>query len=330
MIIQTLLSILIGMIIVLVLTPKWIVKAKKLGLEGKDMNKFNPKEKVSEAGGICVVFGMVFGIIVYLLISFFAKVQLSAIPKILVFLITIILTSFIGLADDFHGWKKGLTKTARLIFLAIAALPLLVLNILYPNPYTLGLSFVYPIWFIILGFVGASSTFNFLAGYNGLETSQGIIVITALSIVNYLNKNIWLASIGIIIVACLIAFYHFNKFPAKVFPGNALTYTIGACIATIAILGRIELFAVFLFIPYIIETILKLRGNLNKESFGKAKSDGSLDKPYDKIYGLEHLAIVLLQKIKPSHKAYEKEVVLVINAFQIIMILLGILIFKVV
>jgi UDP-N-acetylglucosamine--dolichyl-phosphate N-acetylglucosaminephosphotransferase len=103
---------------------------------------------------------------------------------------------------------------------------------------------------------------------------------------------------------------------------------VGALIATISILGNIEKIAVFFFIPYIMETILKLRGGLKKESFAKLnKKDGSLEPPYKKIYGIEHLAIIILKKIKPNKKAYEKEVVYLINFFQIIIILIGLAIF---
>jgi len=117
----------------------------------------------------------------------------------------------------------------------------------------------------------------------------------------------------------------FNKYPAKIFPGDALTYSVGALIATIAILGNIEKIAVFFFIPYIIEVFLKARGKLVKESFAKVNPDGSLEMPYNKIYGLEHLAIYLLKIIKPSKRVYEKEVVYLINLFQLIIIILGIL-----
>ena len=64
-------------------------------------------------------------------------------------------------------------------------------------------------------------------------------------------------------VGALIGFYIYNKFPAKVFPGDILTYSVGALIAGMAILGNFEKIAVFVFIPYIIETILKSRGKLN-------------------------------------------------------------------
>ena len=106
-----------------------------------------------------------------------------------------------------------------------------------------------------------------------------------------------------------------------------MTYSVGMMIAAMAIVGNVEKIAVFFFIPYILETILKLRGKLVKQSFGKPNKDGSLEMPYDKIYGLEHLAIKILKKIKSSKKAYENEVVLLINGFQILVIVLGFVIF---
>ncbi|MCH8945294.1 MAG: glycosyl transferase family 4, partial [Nanoarchaeota archaeon] len=151
------------------------------------------------------------------------------------------------------------------------------------------------------------------------------IILSALALVTYLNGDRWLSVIALLMVASLLSFYLFNKFPAKVFPGDVLTYSIGSMIALITILGNIEKIAVFFFIPYIIETGLKSRGKLKKESFAKVKEDGSLDMPYDEIYGLEHLAIYLLKKIKKNGKAYEKEVVYLINIFQIMVILLGFL-----
>ncbi len=83
----------------------------------------------------------------------------------------------------------------------------------------------------------------------------------------------------------------------------------------------------FVFIPYIIETGLKLRGKLEKQSFSKPNKDGSLEMRYKKIYGLEHLAIYILKKIKPSKKVYEKEVVWLIHGFQAFVIILAFFIF---
>lgn len=319
----------LSMILTLISIPSWIKRAKNAGLEGKDMNKFDSQEKVAESGGICVLVGFIFGVLIYIAIKKFYLNSSESLLEILTILAVLLITSFMGFADDILGWKIGLNKTARLILLSFACLPLLIVasqNIL-TSPSQL--SFAYPIFLMIFGFVGASATFNFLAGYNGLEISQGIIIISSLVLVNYIVGNSWLSVIGLIMVSCLLILYLFNKFPAKVFPGNVLTYTLGAFIAILAVFGHMELIAIFFFIPYILETILKVRGKLKKESFAKVNEDGSLEMPYDKIYGLEHLAIFLLKKIKPNKKVYEKEVVYLINAFQIGIIILGLIIFKV-
>ena len=168
--------------------------------------------------------------------------------------------------------------------------------------------------------MGATTTYNFLAGFNGLEAGQGILVVGFLSYVAYITGSPWLAIIGLCMVAALIGFYSFNKGPAQVFPGDTMTYAVGALIAGMAILGNFEKIAIVVFIPYIIEVILKSRGRLKKQSFGKPRKDGTLELPYDKIYGLEHLAIKIL-----GAGATERKVTYIIHAFQIIFILIAFL-----
>ncbi|MEJ2267908.1 MAG: glycosyl transferase family 4, partial [Nanoarchaeota archaeon] len=188
------------------------------------------------------------------------------------------------------------------------------------------LGLLYPLLFIPIGIVGATTTFNFLAGYNGLEAGQGILILSALSIATFLTGNSWLTIITFCMVASLIAFYIFNISPAKVFPGDILTYCIGGLIAVIAILGNIEKIALFFFIPYILETILKIRGGVrNIHNFAIPNSDGSLELRYKRIYSLTHLSLFILKKFK--RKVYEHEVVYLINFFQLVIILVGFLIF---
>ncbi len=204
-----------------------------------------------------------------------------------------------------------------------AAIPLMVINAGVHTMMGIEFGLLYPLILIPLGIIGASTTFNFLAGYNGLEASQGILILGALSIVCFLSGSSWLSVIALCMVAALLAFYIFNKYPAKIFPGDTLTYPVGALIACIAIIGNVEKIALFFFIPYILEAILKLRGGLKKESFARLNEEGTLEMPYDKVYGLEHLAIKILKKFKK--KVYEKDVVFLINGFQLLVIVVGFL-----
>ncbi|MFH1500714.1 MAG: glycosyl transferase family 4 [archaeon] len=313
--------------------PPWIKKAGVIGFKWEDMNKTDRRE-VAGGGGISVVTGFIFGVLIYIAIQTFYFNSAENIIEIFAMISSILILGFIGLIDDMFGWQHGgLSKKFRVIMCLLASIPLVVINagtsaISVPFIEGINLGLIYPLVVIPIGITGAATTFNFLAGFNGLEASQGILLIASLAVVNYYTGNIWLVIICLVMVASLLAFWVFNKYPSKVFPGDSLTYSIGGLIAIIAILGNIERITVFFFIPYIFETVLKVRGGLKKQSFGKVNEDGSLGLPYEKIYGLEHLAIYIIKKMKKSGRAYEREVVYLILFFQMGIIVLGFILFN--
>lgn len=317
-------SFLIGLFII----PYWIRKAKEIGLVWEDMNKPEHPKDVAGSGGAGVFLAFIIGTLTYIAIKTFYFKSSDNIIEIFALLSVILIIAFVGIVDDIWGWRKGgLSARSRLILFFFSSIPLIVINAGESVVLGIELGLLYPLILIPLGIVGASATYNFLAGYNGLESSQGIIILLSMSIITFLMGNKWLSVISLCMVAALIAFYIFNRYPAKVFPGNILTHCVGALIAGIAILGGIEKIAVFFFIPYILETVLKVRGKLKKQSFARVNSDGSLEVPYEKIYGLEHLAIYILKRVKKSKKVYETDVVYLINFFQILVIVLGIVLF---
>lgn len=319
--------ILVSFFVTLFLLPFWIRKAKEIGLVWDDMNK-SSKEKVSGSGGIMVVMGFVIGVLFFVGYRvFILKSQSNFLVEIFSLLNVILILASIGFIDDLFGWRKGgLSRRSRIILVLIAAIPLVVINAgksVMDLPFfgQVDLGIIYPLVFIPIGIAGATTTFNFLAGFNGLEAGQGILLLFSLAIVSFFTGNSWLTIIALCMAASLFAFLLFNFYPAKVFPGDALTYGVGGLIAIMAILGNFEKMAVFFFIPTIIEVILKSRGGFMKHSFGKPEKNGSLGLKYDKIYGLTHLAIFLLNKT--GVKATERKVVLLIWAFQAVIIVLG-------
>jgi len=319
----------IGFFLTLFFTPLWIKKARNIGLVWEDMNKLSTPKNVAGSGGLIVLFGFIIGVLSYIAIKTFILNTDTTTIEIFSLLTTVLIAGMVGFVDDIFGWVHGgLSAKFRLLLLFFAAIPLMVINAGESTMMGVNFGLFYPLFFIPLGIIGASATFNFLAGYNGLEAIQGIIILSALSIVLWLNGTSWLSLILLIMVVCLIAFFIFNKYPAKVFPGDILTYTVGCLIAIAAILGNIEKIAVFFFIPYIIETGLKCRGGLKKQSFAKVDDSGGLNVPYNKFYGLEHLAIYILKKIRKNRKVDEKDVVLAVSFFQILVILIGFILFR--
>ncbi|MBS3100188.1 glycosyl transferase family 4 [Candidatus Pacearchaeota archaeon] len=326
-----LLPVVLSFFLVVFLMPYWIRKAHQIELMWDDMNKLN-SPKVAGSGGVVTVIGFVFGVLAYVAIkTFYFKSSNGNLVGIFAILSVILLVSLGGFIDDLFGWRKGgLSKKSRILLILFSAIPLMVINagvstIFIPFVGTTNLGIFYALVIIPLGVLGASATFNILAGYNGLEAGQGILILSALALMSFFTGSTWLSVIALCMISALFAFLLFNKYPAKVFPGDGLTYSVGAMAACMAILGNYEMFAVFIFIPYGIETIFKLRGRLKKQSFGLPQKDGSIKNRYDKIYGLEHLAIKILSKFKKE--VYEWEVVILIYGFQVLIIALGFLIF---
>ncbi|MEM4824950.1 MAG: glycosyl transferase family 4, partial [Desulfurococcaceae archaeon] len=130
----------------------------------------------------------------------------------------------------------------------------------------------------------------------------------------------------VIALSTLLVFYNYNKYPARVFPGNSLTYGYGAFYASVVIYGNFEKFGLMMFALYFIEFSLFVRGLVNrvyKENFGKVADNGDLMPPYDKVYSLTHLAIKMNILIKGNCR--EIDVVKVIAILQVMTGLMAVL-----
>ncbi|RLE80143.1 MAG: glycosyl transferase family 4 [Thermoprotei archaeon] len=314
---------------------KWIQTAKKFGLVGRDMNKPG-NVPVAEGGGVWVVIGVSFGLLSYVALRTYVLQREVRLVEILAVVSLGLLAAFLGFLDDVLGWKKGLKPWQKVLFTFPLALPLVVVKAGYteislPLIGVVDLGLAYPLIIIPIGIVGAANGFNMLAGYNGLEAGMGVLLLTGILIKSFLISRLWISYMCIIGVAALFAFLKYNWYPAKVFPGDSFTHFFGAFYASLLILGNIEKFGLFLFIPYFIDALLYLRAKLidrvkfRVEAFAKVNPDGSLQEPYEKIYDMTHLAIRVLSKIKG--RVYERDVVLFCLLFEASIIAIGLIVF---
>ena len=307
--------------IVLFIMPYWIKRAKMEGLAGKDVHKME-KTVVAEGGGIVVLFAFTVGVLVYVgsqTITGTAKINTTLLFALLN---TVFIATFAGFIDDILGWKRGLNYSIRILMIGFAAVPLMVIEAGQSIIFDVSIGIWYPLIVIPIAVVGATTTFNFIAGYNGLEAGMGIITLTGMGYACFHYQKIWLMMVCFIMVAALLGFLWFNKYPAKVFPGDSLTYAVGALCACIAIMANIEKLAITFFALYGVETVLKLRGKLKKESFANIEANGYLSLPYSSIYGLEHLVIKMI-----GQRATEKKVVFLLWVGQILIVMFGLYLF---
>jgi UDP-N-acetylglucosamine--dolichyl-phosphate N-acetylglucosaminephosphotransferase len=314
------------------LTKKWIKSTKDANCVGKDMNKYD-KPLVPDSGGIAVALVICFSLLIYIFLKRFYWNTETHLIEAFAISATVLQAGFIGFTDDILGWKKGLTQLQKFLLTIPIALPLMVMNA--PNtamdlPFfgVVNFGLLYPLLLVPVGVIGATNGFNFLAGYNGLEAGMGLIIFTTFGIAGLIVEKYWISLIAFIISASLLAFLYFNWYPAKVFPGNSFTYSIGSLIAAIAILGNMEKLAVWLFFLYFVEALLYFRARVidkagDVQAFGKPNKDNSLEMPYKKIYDTTHFAIWFLKRMK--EKVYEKDVVRFLLFVQFLIAFYGLL-----
>jgi len=331
-----LVSIFVSFFVSFLVIPIWIKKSKEIGNLWEDMNKFGNPKNVAGSGGIVVLFSVALGFLFYVALKTFYFNDSSKVVEIFALLSAMLIVSFVGTIDDLFGWHSGgMSRRSRVLIVLFGAIPLMVINagtsaVDLPLLGFVNLGILYPLIFIPLGIILSTHTFNFLAGFNGLESGQGMLLLGGIALAGILNNTTWVSVLAVYGIAAILGFYFFNRNPAKVFPGDVFTYTIGVLIGGLAILGDMEKIVIFFFIPYILEFILKVRGKAYKRSihnFGIPQKDGSLEPRYPKSYSLTHLSIKILKKIKPSKKVYENDIVYLINFFQLVIIILTIIIF---
>ncbi len=304
------------------LMPYWIRAAVRTGLIGKDMNKFE-KPEVAEFGGIVIVAGFMAGVLTYIGLNTFYFNNTAQLILILAAVSTILGITIVGMLDDLLGWKAGLAQWEKPLLTLPVALPMMEVNagesaMNLPILGAVDFGILYPLIIIPAGIVGAASGYNMLAGYNGLEASMGVIILGALGFVAWQGGYGWVAVFSLCMVFALLAFLKYNWYPAKVFPGDTATYSIGALIACVAILGNMEKIAMGLFALYFIEFLIKTSTKFKGECFGIPEEDDVLTCP-GKAESLTHV-VMKLGKFK------ERSLVTTILAIQLAIAMLVLLV----
>lgn len=293
----------------LIITPRFKDFFESAGISGTDVQKVD-RPRIAEMGGPAVIAGFLAGVFLFIWTEVFIYGTTTELIKIFAAISTILIITLIGVFDDLGcllrirggniGFKKykriGLKQWQKPLLTLPAAIPLMAImagnsSLTIPLFGRIDVGIAYPLILLPIAIMGASSATNMLAGINGLEAGLGLVTLTALGLYAYSWNQIGAAIIAFTLAAALLAFLRYNWYPAKIFPGDSLTYAIGAGIACVAIIGNIEKFALIIFTPWFIEFLLKARSWFKAESFGVLQKDSTLKAPYDTVYSLNHLVM---------------------------------------
>ena len=209
-------------------------------------------------------------IVTILILLFTKKIEFSV--NLLIVLFVFISYSMIGFLDDYISIKKkrneGLTQTQKLLLQFVVALVFYLLYSLYTDSKSVleitalgikwNLGWFYGV-FILFLLVGSSNAVNLTDGLDGLAGGLSAISFLAFGLISW--GSYWIQGyqdIGIfcfVLVGSLIGFLVYNTNTAKVFMGDTGSLTLGATLATIAILTSHELSLAVIGGVFVIETL---------------------------------------------------------------------------
>lgn len=324
-------SMLVSVATTFFITPYFIRFLQAAGIVGLDLQK-KDKPQLATSGGICVAFGVLAGLLAYIGLQTFIFGAIAWLIPLLAVTSSVLIVMFVGLLDDLNvkltkvktkegrNIRVGLPQWMKPLLTLPAAIPLMTISagvteMAIPFIGRVNFGIIYPLLLIPLGIVGASNMVNQLAGFNGLEAGMGIVYFLGLGISALLNNRTSGAVTFLVTLAALIGFIWYNWYPARILPGDSLTYLLGAIVASGVIVGNMEKNGIIVMLPFIIEFFLKLRVKFNASCLGKLREDGKLDPPYGrKIYSWTHMAM----NLKPLT---EKQVTFVLILVQVLFVI---------
>ncbi|MFH0738121.1 MAG: hypothetical protein V1827_05745 [Candidatus Micrarchaeota archaeon] len=282
-------SCIMAFIVALSLTRMIIPRLVRAGITGGDENK-EGSPQVAEMGGIGIVAGFSAGLLLAIFFNSFLGMQFN-LAYILAAVITIHTIAFIGIVDDLLSIPQWL----KAILPLFAAVPLVAMNaagstaIGIPLLGMVDFGIVYVFVLIPLAIAVCSNLTNMLAGFNGMEAGMGAVMFATLSLLAWNNGATEMAILSLSMMGALLGFLFLNHFPARVFPGDVGTLTIGVVLASTVIIGNLESAGVILMIPYIIDFFIKAK-NRFPHTHQEIK-DGKLLPKDGKVRGFVHLAM---------------------------------------
>ena len=227
------------------------------------------KEGTPTMGGIIFIVPTLITMIILLLLN---KLELT--ENLLIVLFVFLSYAFLGFVDDYLIIRRhnniGLTEIQKLIGqIAIA----IVFFIIYMNSgadatididalhINIPMGWFYSV-FILFMLVASSNAVNITDGLDGLAGGLSFVAFIAFALISWGSTGIVgssdIAIFCFILAGSLLGFLVFNSYPAKVFMGDTGSLSLGATLASIAIITRHEITFIVIMGVFIFETLVCL------------------------------------------------------------------------
>jgi UDP-N-acetylglucosamine--dolichyl-phosphate N-acetylglucosaminephosphotransferase len=226
---------------------------RKHGIVGVDVHKAQ-RTRVPEMGGLALVLGVTAST---LIVAVFYN---EYVLRIVVFVASTLIVAVVGALDRLMRIGPKLKP----LLTALGAIPILLFAVYDPHPVLplIGgtrLTIIYPLLIPVALAVTANSV-NMLDVYNGSMSGTCAVataaIITCMLIIGHVESAVLAAGL----LGGLLAFHMYNRYPARVFASDIGSLYVGSAIGALTILGRVEVAAVTVLMPQIMNAFYGLAG----------------------------------------------------------------------
>lgn len=232
---------------------------------GQMIREEGPKAHYKKAGtptmgGSLIVLGSILSFLMVVIIN-----GLNDIHYIILLIFPTLIYGLIGLIDDYlivvKKNNQGLKPNLKLFLQIISAVIYFYIFL------KVGLSTKIKIfkteidfkWFygvlILLMLLGSSNAVNITDGIDGLCGGLVIIALFSFSALALHFENQYILIFCIAMIGSIISFLCYNVHPAKIFMGDAGSLALGASLANIAILLKVEILLIIIGLVFVLETL---------------------------------------------------------------------------
>lgn len=267
---KSVLALMLGFILSIICGLIMIPLLRKLKIKQKIsifLNKSHKsKEGVPTMGGIIFIIPTILTVLILLLLG---KIEFS--QNLFIILFVFVAYALLGFLDDFiiikKGKNEGLTEIQKLFGQLIIAIIFFfiflksghetVLNIHTLN-FKIDMGWIYGL-FLLFVLVASSNAVNLTDGLDGLAGGLSAIAFLAFGIISWGSS--WalgheeIAIFCFILVGSLLGFLVFNTNPAKVIMGDTGSLSLGATLASVAILTNHEITLIIVAGVFVFETL---------------------------------------------------------------------------
>ena len=241
----------ISFLVTFVATPIIGRFMSKRGITGRDVHK-SADVRLPEMCGVAILVGLAVGASIY------ATIFPSFARETAAFMGTVLIAGAIGFVDDL----RPLNARMKPLLTAVACVPILLLGTYNPHPVIpfvgpVSLTIIYPI-LIPVAIAVTSNAVNMMDVMNGAMPGTVSVILVAVTAILLFSAKNGTAGLSAALLGVLLAFYYFNRYPAKVFDGDTGSLAVGAALGALAILGNIEAVMVVALIPHIMNAFYGL------------------------------------------------------------------------